>query len=201
MGRGPTKEYYKKLNEDYVEGTLTCLKNSTIKRVISPEFPNIMNIEPTNLCNLKCIYCPREKALKGNGMMDWKVYTRIIDEITEYKPLIMLHLFKDGESFLHPKFINMITYAKKKNVAKTIHLNSNALCWSDRVIDELLDSGIDDITVSFDAARASTYKKHKGFDCLDKAERQVINLLKKREKRNLKYPFIRAKIMEFSYPI
>jgi hypothetical protein len=26
MGRGPSKQYYKVLDEDYVKGTLTCLK-------------------------------------------------------------------------------------------------------------------------------------------------------------------------------
>ncbi|TAM37195.1 radical SAM protein [bacterium] len=198
MGRGPTKKYHKALNADYVKGTLTCLKASTIKRVINNDFPNVLNIEPTNRCNLKCVYCPRTRASKGVGLMDWKLYTRIIDEASKYKKLLMLNFHKDGESFLHPRFLEMVRYAKKKNVAKTIHINTNALSWTDKLMDEIIDSGIDDITVSIDAARATTFKKHKGVNCLSKVERNVRLLLEKRDKRGLHKPFIRVKIMEFA---
>jgi len=197
MGRGPTQEYYQELNEDYVEGTLTCLKQDTIKRVISADFPNIINIEPTNACNLKCSYCPREKADKGIGFMPWDIYTKIIDEAAEYPKLIMLNLHKDGESFLHPRFLEMIRYARKKEVAKTIHVNTNGMCWSEGIIDELLDSGIDDLTVSLDAAWDQTFKQYKGLDSLGRVERSVFRLLEKRAQRGLKKPFVRVKIMEF----
>lgn len=197
MGRGPTKNYHKVLNEDYVEGTLTCLKPLTIKREVNNDFPNVLNIEPTNRCNLMCVYCPRDRATKGVGLIKWDLYTRLIDEASEHKKLIMLNFHKDGESFLHPRFLDMVRYAKKKNVAKTMHMNTNALLWTDKVIDEIIDSGIDDITVSLDAARAETYKKHKGVDCLSKAEKNVRLLLEKRKKRGLNRPFIRVKIMEF----
>lgn len=199
MGRGPTKKYRKNLNDNYVEGTLTCLKPSTIKRRLNTDFPLVLNIEPTNRCNLRCVYCPRQKASKGIGDMGWKMYKRIIDEASGYGKLIMLNFHKDGESFLHPRFLDMVRYAKKKDVAETIHINTNALPWTDKMIDEIIDSGIDDITVSFDAARAMTYKKHKGVDCLILAEDNVRLLLDKRNKRGLDKPFIRAKIMEFEW--
>ncbi|MDD5005999.1 MAG: radical SAM protein [Candidatus Omnitrophica bacterium] len=197
MGRGPTNNYYQLLNEDYIKGTLTCLRPSTIKRVVNTDFPNILNIEPTNACNLKCFYCPRERANKKVGFIDWNLYTRIIDEASHYNKLIMLNLHKDGEPFLHPRFMDMIRYAKKMQVAKTIHVNTNALCWTNDTIDELLDSGIDDITVSLDAARPETYKKHKGADLLERVEKQVLNFFKRRAKLALKQPFLRVKIMEF----
>lgn len=197
MGRGPTQSYYRVLNEDYVKGTLTCLKPSTIKRVLNTDFPNVLSIEPTNHCNLKCVYCPRQRARKGVGTMDWGLYTRLIDEVADFKPLIMLHFHKDGESLLHPRFFDMTRYARQKRVAKTIHLNTNALCWTDKVIDDILDSGLDDITVSLDAARPATYRKHKGADCLSKVEEQVRDFFARREQRGLQKPFVRVKLMEF----
>lgn len=197
MGRGPTKKYHKVLNADYVEGTLTCLKPETVKSKINLDFPNVLNIEPTNRCNLECVYCPRKEASKGTGLMDWDMYKRIIDEAAGYNKLTMLNFHKDGESFLHPRFLEMVRYAKKKDVAETIHINTNALTWTDKLIDEIIDSGLDDITVSFDAARKATYKKHKGADCLSVAENNVRLLLERRNKRGLSKPFIRAKIMEF----
>ena len=129
--------------------------------------------------------------------MDWNLYTRIVNETSGYNKLIMLNFHKDGESFIHPRFIDMVRYAKKKDIAKTIHMNTNAVCWTDRIIDEILDSGIDDITVSLDAARPETFKKHKGIDCLEKVEDQVRRFFKKREKLGLQHPFTRVKVMEF----
>ncbi|HNX82020.1 MAG TPA: radical SAM/SPASM domain-containing protein [Candidatus Omnitrophota bacterium] len=197
MGRGPTEAYYRSLNKNYVKGTLTCLKSSTIKNRLSTDFPLVLNIEPTNRCNLKCFYCPRQKAHKGIGDMQWGLYQRIIDEAADKPKLIMLNLHKDGESFLHPKFFDMIRYAKKKNVAETIHVNTNALSLTSNRIDRLLDSGIDDITISIDAARPQTYKRHKGADLLAQVEHNVGNLFQRKHQRRLQRPFVRVKIMEF----
>ncbi|MBF0543349.1 MAG: SPASM domain-containing protein [Candidatus Riflebacteria bacterium] len=198
MGRGPTTKYYKVLNQDYVEGTLTCLKQATIKEQINNDFPLILNIEPTNRCNLSCYYCPRKKAEKGFGDMPFEVFRRIIDEASHFKKLIMLNLHKDGEPFLHADFFEMVKYAKQKNVAKTVHLNTNALCWTDSVIENILNCGIDDITLSIDAARQETFRRLKGVDCLERIERQVKRFFEKRKELALKRPFARAKIMEFA---
>jgi len=197
MGRGPDSSHYRVLHEDFVQGTLTCLKQSTIMQEINNDFPNILNIEPTNRCNLRCVYCPRTKAKKGIGDMSWELYTKIIDEATHHKPLIMLNFHKDGESFLHPKFLEMVKYAKDKKVAKKIHLNTNALCWNKKVIEGILESGLDDITISLDAARSETYKKHKGFDHLEKVEKNVKLFFKIREQKGMDKPFVRVKMMEF----
>lgn len=198
MGRGPTKEYYKKLHEDYVEGSLTCLKPSVIKQKLNIDYPLIMNIEPTNYCNLKCYYCPRERADKGNGFISWDLYKKIIDELKEANhQLIMLHLFKDGESFLHPDFFKMIRYAKDNNIAKTVRLNSNAVGWKDEFIDQIINSGLDDMTISIDAALPETYNRDKGHDRLRQVENNVKKLIQSRNELGKNKPFIRVKAMEF----
>ena len=85
MGRGPTKEYYQVMNEDYVEGTLTCLKPETVRAKISTEFPLVLNIEPTNDCNAKCYYCAREGTVKNQGVnyLEMKVFHNIVDQVGE----------------------------------------------------------------------------------------------------------------------
>ena len=197
MGRGPTESYYLNLHKDYVPGSLTCLKPETIKSTVSRNFPRVMTIEPTNRCNMKCTYCPRDKADKGVGIMEWEVYQRLIDEIALQKPLIMLHLFKDGESQLHPQFFDMVRYAKDKGAAEKIHINTTAVLWSDKVIQKFLDCGIDDITVSIDAARPETYKEAKLADVLPKVEQNVNRFFEMRDRLNRKHPHVRVKIMEY----
>ena len=125
MGRGPTKEYHKNMNPAYLEGTLTCLNQEYIKNNINKEFPLILNIEPTNHCNLDCYLCARAKAIelgkKKLGNMEFKLYKKIINECSNHQKLLMLNFHKDGESLLHPRIYDMIRYAKIMDVAETIH--------------------------------------------------------------------------------
>lgn len=197
MGRGPTKSYHKDMSQGYVRGTLTCLTDETIKRETNTDFPLVLNIEPTNACNLKCYVCARTKSDREVGYIDFKLYARLIDECLKYKKLRMLNFHKDGESLLHPRIFEMIRYAKDKNVARICHINTNAVCLEGKNIEKFLLSGIDDVTISIDACHEKTFEKIKGYPLLKRVEENVINLFKKRTELKLREPFIRVKIMEY----
>lgn len=198
MGRGPSIKYHQMMNEDYVEGTLTCLTSATIKERINTDFPLVLNIEPTNVCNQSCYYCPRERMVQKNGIhhLPFDTYKRIIDEASEYHQLIMLNLHKDGEPLLHKQLPEMVEYAKNRRVAKTIHLNTNGTLLNTNRGKELLGAGIDDITVSIDAAFPDSYRKLKGSDKLDDLNRDIDSFIEYRDKIGAD-TFIRVKIMEF----
>ena len=197
MGRGPTASYHKDMMEGYVKGSLTCLSEGTIKNEINTDFPLVLNVEPTNACNLKCYICPRNKSGREVGYMDFELYTRIIDQCLEHKQLRMLNFHKDGEPLLHPKLFEMIKYAKDSNAAKILHLNTNAVCLEGDNIERFLISGIDDVTISLDAYYPETFEKIKGRALLGKVENTVVNLFRTRDRLKLEKPFIRIKIMEF----
>lgn len=198
MGRGPTREYHQDLHNAYVEGTLTCLKQSVIKKEINNDFPLVLNIEPTNACNLRCICCPRETMVlhQGTNYLSIKNFKKIVDEASEFAPLIMLNLHKDGEPLLHKNLPEMVAYARKKEVAKIIHLNTNGTLLNTNRGRRLLDAGIDDITISIDAAFPETYFKLKKNDKFDELCRDVESVIDYRNKTNAK-TIIRVKIMEF----
>jgi radical SAM protein with 4Fe4S-binding SPASM domain len=197
MGAAPTAEYNFSLNEYFTKGSLTCLTEETIKNRVSPEFPLMLNIEPTNACNAKCYYCPREITAEKQGVhyMDKQLYKSIIDQITPDK-LIMINYHKDGEPLMHPELPWMIRYAKEKNAAEILHLNTNGtLLRTDRA-KAIVSAGIDDITVSIDAARESTYRDLKKIKNLEKVERGVRELIEYRDSIQGN-TLIRVKIMEF----
>ena len=197
MGRGPTVKYHKELNRHYQKGTLTCLKSSTLRERASPEFPLVINLEPTNDCNLKCYYCPRRKSKKPVGYMTLGLAKSVMDEALHHPRLIMMNFHKDGESLLHPEIDRMIRYASDRGVADILHMNTNGLCLSDEMIRRLLDSGLDDMTLSIDAFRRETYLRTKGHDLLPLVDRQVRRFVELRDKGQYSKPWIRAKIIEF----
>jgi len=197
MGRGPTQQYFKAMNSNYIEGTLTCLRPDVIKAKISTEFPLVLNIEPTNACNAKCYYCPRERTIQSQGenYLDFSIFRKIIDQISGHK-LIMLNLHKDGESLLHHDLPEMVGYARKKDAAQIIHLNTNGTLINTKTGKSIIENEIDDITVSIDAAREETYQKLKKIKGLVKLEENIKKAIDYRNRIHSKTR-IRVKIMEF----
>jgi len=197
MGRGPSADYYQALNECYVEGTLTCLKSSVIEQRISTDFPLVLNVEPTNDCTAKCYYCVREQMIKEQGVhyLSLKDFVMIIDQVGDHK-LIMLNLHKDGESLLNKDLPQMVAYAKEKDAADIVHLNTNGIFINSSVGRGIIKEGIDDVTVSVDAALEETYVRFKGISGLVKLEDNIKRALEYRTKIGSATK-IRVKIMEF----
>ena len=197
MGRGPTVEYHKNMMDGYIQGTLTCLAADYMKNNINTDFPLVINIEPTNACNLNCYLCPRSTGVRKVGYMDFGLFKNIIDECKSYKRLKMINFHKDGESLLHPKIFEMIRYADEANVADVLHINTNGLPLEEKDFETFLLSGIDDVTISIDATREKTFEKIKNANLLGKVEANVRRLLALKKELGLTKPFIRVKIMEF----
>lgn len=197
MGRGPTKEYYKVMNQNYTEGTLTCLRPGVLKKKVTNEGPLVLNIEPTNDCNSHCFYCPRKKTVGTQGInyLAMDDFKKIIDQI-HTKKLIMLNLHKDGEPLLHKDLPQMVAYAKQKDAAQVIHLNTNGILINSKIGRGIIKKGIDDITISVDAALEKTYYRFKKMKGLHKLEEDIKEIIEYRDKINSRTN-IRLKIMEF----
>jgi len=128
--------------------------------------PFTLMIDPANACNFKCSFCPtgdRELLKLVNrplGIMDFDVFKKIIDDLTEFpRKVRSLRLFKDGEPFVNKNIINMIDYAKKKNIADEIYIISNGSLIDKKYADGLLDSGLDRLRISIEHVNAGKYKE------------------------------------------
>ena len=200
MGKGPSRKFHHCLNDAYVDGTLTCLRPEAISRQIHTGFPLVLNVEPTNACNLRCTVCPREKTVRQNGThyLSLSAFKNIADQALMHGPLIMLNLHKDGEPLMHRQLPEMVAYAKGKNVARTIHLNTNGTLLHMPIAERLLDAGIDDITISVDAALPETYFRIKQDQDLDGLNRKIEAFMMLRDQMGV-HTFVRVKIMEFDW--
>ena len=54
------------------------------------DFPSIIILENTTVCNLRCIHCPQGQGYPEREdyhavYMDWDVYKKAIDEIAQHK--------------------------------------------------------------------------------------------------------------------
>lgn len=194
MAKGPTELYHRQLHPYYMTGSLTCLRPEVITERANAEFPLVLNIEPTNACNLKCTFCARNQAAAKTGIhyLDLKLYSMIIDECAG-RDIIMINFHKDGEPLLHPHLPAIVELAKKKTTA-TLHMNTNGLLLAERGMD-LLNAGIDDVTVSIDALNPETYLRLKGVDKLKEVQESVLEFIALRDRHKFKTA-VRVKIME-----
>jgi MoaA/NifB/PqqE/SkfB family radical SAM enzyme len=114
--------------------------------------------EVTDHCNATCIMCPREEHEHGreHGIMDQAKYEKSIDEVVGLgaKKVVLTGF---GEPMLDKRLENKIAYAKSKGLSTYIITNGSAL--TPKRSQSILDSGLDEMRVSFYGMGPDTYNK------------------------------------------
>lgn len=129
--------------------------------------------------------------------MSWPLYKKIIDEVSQERPLQVLWLMKDGEPLMHPKIDTLIAYAKKKKAAKRIEIYSNGFFLDNTMVEKLILAGLNVLTISLDAVDRHEFKKLKGVDGYQIVVKNVKNFLKKRNQLGARRPLLAVKMINF----
>lgn len=115
-------------------------------------FPEHVDLELSSLCDLKCPMCytitDRFKREVPHKLMDWDLFTRLVDECVR-EGVYSIRLSLRGESFLHPKIVDMVRYAKRAGIREVSSLTNNHRL-DEAMFRELMDAGLDWLTISFD---------------------------------------------------
>lgn len=148
------------------------------------KFPSMVILDITNVCNLECSHCPHKSIKKLPGykptFMQWNTYKKIIKELSENN-ILLFRFASDGESLLHPRFIEMVRYAKKNKIFP-INLTTNGLLLDEKMTAALLKTQIDVIDVSLDAYTKEKYEIVRKKSDYHKVMANVHNLLYLRNK-------------------
>lgn len=127
--------------------------------------PFMLAIEPTNLCNLKCAFCPTsdEKLLtkvgREKGSMPLELFRKVVDGARQF-PVRMKEvcLFKDGEPLLNKDICGMISYLKQVNICDVIKIFTNGLLLTPELNRELVSAGLDFIRISVEGVHPEKYE-------------------------------------------
>jgi len=117
-------------------------------------FPFEIAIGITNRCNLNCKFCPRRFSKRPIGEISLGLLGSLLDQVTPYVNVVDLSF--DGEPFLHSHWADCIEACHRRDIRAI--LQTNALLLNDSLAREILDVGVDSITLSLDAATAETYR-------------------------------------------
>lgn len=182
LAEGWEKEYWEYRNNwiDYA------------KRQYVSNYPLLVDIELSSLCNLKCPMCytiTEEFKSKVNAkLMDFSLFTKIIDEIKGHVPAIRLSL--RGESLLHNKFVDCIKYAKSNGIKEVSFLTNGGKLKPEFFI-KVMEAGADWITISFDGL-GETYEKIRKPIRFHEMLYNIQTMQKIKDERNVKKPVIKV---------
>lgn len=143
-------------------------ENRTILQDVIPlDTPLVLQIEPTNYCNLQCQFCPiGDRAFisrqgLGRGTMDLDLFRRMISDLSKFKHNIKtIHLYGNGEPLIHPDLSGMIQIAKKSGHVDFIDTTTNGILLSHNKSEMLVKAGLDKIAISVNGISDEDYIKN-----------------------------------------
>lgn len=131
--------------------------------------PVCLYLETTNRCNLLCTTCPRTfEALEPPGDMSWALFTKIVDQFPRIARVVLHGV---GEPMMVRDLSRMIRYLKDRGTY--VLFNTNGTLLTRRKGQELIDSGLDELRVSLDAAEPRAFKLVRGRDMFARIVRNI----------------------------
>jgi len=122
----------------------------------APHWPDIVQIESTNLCNAKCVFCPRDEMHRRQGVMDFDLFRKVVDECAALG-ITHVRVHNYGEPFLDRELVEKVRYAKHKGIAEVGMISNGSLITED-IARGMIDAGLDAINISVDAAGKEVFE-------------------------------------------
>ena len=168
-----------------IQPRIDLVNRTKLEEVIPLKTPFVLHVEPANVCNLACRFCPvgdrdliKESGIR-QGMLKLDIFKKVIDDLVEFESKIKaIHLYGNGEPLLNQHFPEMVKYAKQSEKVEFVDTTTNGLLLKPEKADALINSGIDKINISVNGLTAKHYAK---------TTRKAMDFAE--FKRNLKYLF------------
>jgi MoaA/NifB/PqqE/SkfB family radical SAM enzyme len=155
-------------------------------------YPRHIMIDLVNVCGLKCPICAqgRGEIPRKPSQMSEDLFRSIINCAGPY--LYTLTLTNWGEPLKHPKALDFMRYARKFPIY--IGFSTNMMNMPEN-LDELLETGIDEIGCSIDGATPETYRKYRIGGDFQVALNNMRKLVERKHQLSLTLPKIRWQVL------
>ena len=147
-----------------------------------------MSVEPTTSCNLRCPECPSglRAFTRPTGMLQKNFFKDTIDQL--HRDLMYLTFYFQGEPYLNPAFLEMVSYAHSKKIYTTTSTNAHYL--NDENARRTIESGLDRLIISLDGTTQEVYQQYRIGGNLNKVLEGARNVVKWKRELKSKTPFI-----------
>ena len=152
----------------------------------APALPEIVQIESTNICNAKCVFCPRDDMHRDEGIMDMALFKKIADECAALN-ITHMRMHNYGEAFADRLLVDKVRYAKSIGI-REVGLISNGSLITERAARGMVDAGLDAINISMDAAGKEVFESTRLGLNYDKVVANVERLIQIRDEAGKRRP-------------
>ncbi|MBC7904707.1 MAG: SPASM domain-containing protein [Gemmatimonadaceae bacterium] len=151
-------------------------------------FPISISFEPTTSCNLRCPECPSglRAFTRPTGMLKKDFFSETIDQM--HRELLYLVFYFQGEPYLNPGFLDMVSYASSKKIYTATSTNAHYL--SEENARRTVESGLDRLIISIDGTTQEVYQQYRVGGKLEKVLEGARNIVKAKKDLKSKTPFI-----------
>lgn len=154
-----------------------------------------MWITVNRACNIRCKWCyAKDTNYCSNDQMVIDDAKKIVEFASEMN--IGRIIIIGGEPTIYPSILELVKYIKGKGIRSTIV--SNGIVFSDAaLLQQYLDAGIDDFSISIKANSRKEYIETTGVDCYDRLVTAIRNLRDKNAQFSVSQVLTRENISTF----
>lgn len=155
-------------------------------------YPDHVDLELSAACNMKCPMCytvtDAFKKSVPHVNMDYGLFCKIIDELAAHR-VYSIRLSWRGEPTLNRHFMDCVRYARRQGIREIDSL-TNALRLTPEMFEELVELGMDWLTISFDGV-GKTYEEIRKPAKYDEMVEKIRAFAEIKRRRNSVKPVLR----------
>ena len=129
---------------DYMKYSDLTKNRTFLKSKVPLATPFGLFIDPSNFCNFRCTFCPRNLPefhdFAGSfSHMQMDLFRKIISDIHQFKEKIKaIRLYYLGEPLLNPNFVEMLNLVMSENITERVEITTNASLLTNGISDSIL---------------------------------------------------------------
>ena len=191
--------FFKKLSTakiiNFVALFFSYYLSKVLKKPVHKGWPVTISIEPTTACNLRCPECPSglRSFSRNTGNLRTDFFRNTVDQLE--KRLMYLILYFQGEPYINPQFLDMVSYAKNKKIYTITATNGHFV--DDQNAKKTVESGLDRLIISLDGITQESYETYRKEGNLQKVIEGAKNVVKWKKQLNSSTPFILFQFIVF----
>ena len=135
-----------------------------LQDVVPLDTPMSVYIEPANVCNIHCQFCPTgypdliKSVNRAAGVMTANTFRKVVADLASFpRKISTINLYKDGEPLVNKNFPDMAKALRP--YCEKLYVKTNGLLLTPELSDRLVVAGLDMIGISVIAPHAEGYKR------------------------------------------
>ena len=150
--------------------------------------PISISVEPTTACNLQCPECPSglRQFSRPTGRLKMDHFQPWIDQLAPHTAYLTFYF--QGEPYLNPQFLEMVSYARQKGIYTSTSTNAHFL--DEKTAEQTVRSGLDRLIISIDGTTQEVYEQYRRAGQLDKVIEGTKQIVAARRRLKSKTPHL-----------